>query len=885
MKLYNKFFKVIILCMLFLGTFNNNSILTRSNFEANAYTNTASYEETDPTWFVVSGNTITGLSTIGKDNNPKEIVIPEMINGTTITKIGDQAFFNNSTIEKLIIPSTITYIDYKAFSQCSALTEVRFLDGDDLHVGLTFDLYIFQNSFATGAKVYLPTQILNLGNGPFRDTPNLSELHMPDKLTKNRTIRLPNSFVNNSGITYLEIPEYINALGGYFIYKSDIEYIDFKADANTVIIEDKAFQPQYGVTHPDDPFPIIFSSEAQKNAFENRSPDYIHEHLSYELELEFCDKEGNHLPGYPVVTKLFNFPYTHTKDSSGVWSNDSSIIMPTLPANSKSTGWTYSLGGYNDILPSDNVTSNKAYENISIDRKYVSIGEYQHTKIDVPSGIEGIDYITYGGSYYKIEPILWEVIEQDGDVYTLLSTNLIDSRQYDENWSSSPSWNDSDLREWMNGEFIDDAFNDYEEGLLVLHSSDYMNILSLSEYNAYANKGLPLVLLENSRNSDDTYYLHRQTEFIHFGGGMLFYSWMNYTNIEGEANLSLIVDETITKALSVSPEQYFGVRIRTTVDATDQVVLGDGSKHNPWTFMPFEKEPIPSIKIDYINETLTGFDPGATYLVNGEEYLSVDGTLNIDRSMFSTRMVFIKKGNSMSTIDSDTQTLDIPARPVIEPNGDNHDGKLTNVDTGYIYQNENQTSWNEVVGTTVTGLVGGEYNVQKQATETSFKSEIVPVTLKPVTTTIIVTSPDIVDNTLITKEGTTVEIEYNVSGANGLLPDGQLVIKVGNTIITTIDITSSTGSYFLEITKEMKGQLTVEYVSSDSQEYQLSNVSIEIDNQETVVPPIDPSDPLDPQKPTNPDTSDNTKLLKYVNIFICTLTTIVLLTIKQRKYK
>ena len=60
--------------------------------------------------FVFSQGTITGYQGDGGD-----VEIPSSINGARVTVIGDNAFRNNATITSVVIPSSVTSINYQAF--------------------------------------------------------------------------------------------------------------------------------------------------------------------------------------------------------------------------------------------------------------------------------------------------------------------------------------------------------------------------------------------------------------------------------------------------------------------------------------------------------------------------------------------------------------------------------------------------------------------------------------------------------------------------------------------------------------------------------------------------------------------------------------------------
>ena len=60
-----------------------------------------------------------------KGNSPV-VVMPDRINGTTVTQIGENAFANNIGIFIIIIPGTVEVIGDKAFANCASLQTVQF---------------------------------------------------------------------------------------------------------------------------------------------------------------------------------------------------------------------------------------------------------------------------------------------------------------------------------------------------------------------------------------------------------------------------------------------------------------------------------------------------------------------------------------------------------------------------------------------------------------------------------------------------------------------------------------------------------------------------------------------------------------------------------------
>lgn len=146
-----------------------------------------------------------------------------------------------------------------------------------------------------------------------------------------------------------------------------------------------------------------------------------------------------------------------------------------------------------------------------------------------------------------------------------------------------------------------------------------------------------------------------------------------------------------------------------------------------------DKEVTPSIEINYINETLTGFTAGATYTI------TVDGTpadVTPDASAISATdyigktISIVKKGNGTTTANSTAQSLDVDARPTA-PNGLDStaessstakDGTITGVDDTMEYKLVSASDWTAVTesATTITGLEAGAYVVRTKATDNAF---------------------------------------------------------------------------------------------------------------------------------------------------------------------
>ena len=69
----------------------------------------------------------------------------------------------------------------------------------------------------------------------------------------------------------------------------------------------------------------------------------------------------------------------------------------------------------------------------------------------------------------QFEPILWRVLYVDGNDAFLISDSILDCKQYNPG-SKTVTWEQSALREWLNGEFFSKAFSSKEQAAIIATS-------------------------------------------------------------------------------------------------------------------------------------------------------------------------------------------------------------------------------------------------------------------------------------------------------------------------------------------------------------------------------------------------------------------------------
>lgn len=126
------------------------------------------------------------ITILGCQNTKKNIVIPSVLDGKPVRRLGDGLFRNNDTITAVIIPHGVTQIGANVFSGCAKLEQI------DLPSSL---ISIGEEAFSECTKLsslYIPSSVTDIGNGVFKDNPQLNVTCAIDSaaaayLEKNRT--------------------------------------------------------------------------------------------------------------------------------------------------------------------------------------------------------------------------------------------------------------------------------------------------------------------------------------------------------------------------------------------------------------------------------------------------------------------------------------------------------------------------------------------------------------------------------------------------------------------------------------------------------------------------------------------------------------------------
>ena len=182
-------------------------------------TSSFALSNTEFTYNVIDGGIeITGCV----DACPSDLVIPEEIDGFSVTSIGHTAFMNKQ-ITSLFIPGTLTNIDYAAFAS-NELTSV-FIPNSVTSIG---ERAFWSNQLTS---VNIPDNLTTIEEYTFHGN-HLTNVTFPSNLTN-----IGNSSFGNNDITELVFPSSITSIGGSAFSVNELTSVIFLGNRPEIDID------------------------------------------------------------------------------------------------------------------------------------------------------------------------------------------------------------------------------------------------------------------------------------------------------------------------------------------------------------------------------------------------------------------------------------------------------------------------------------------------------------------------------------------------------------------------------------------------------------------------------------------------------------------------
>ncbi len=123
-----------------------------------------------------SGGVVTLKASVDK-NSLTTVTIPNMINGITVTSIGDSTFEDFTSLTRVTLPNSVTSIGNNAFKNCTALNSVT-LSNSVTSIGD----WVFYNCRSL-TRITLPNSLKTIGSDAFANCVSLTSIVIPNSVT------------------------------------------------------------------------------------------------------------------------------------------------------------------------------------------------------------------------------------------------------------------------------------------------------------------------------------------------------------------------------------------------------------------------------------------------------------------------------------------------------------------------------------------------------------------------------------------------------------------------------------------------------------------------------------------------------------------------------
>ncbi|GEM_PF-5354613 len=190
------------------------------------------YNGTDSYVTIPDSVTIIGNWAFRDCTSLEKVTIPD-----SVTSIGDCAFKNRTSLKKVTIPNSVTSIGGDAFKGCTSLKEVTIPDSVTSIGGYAFDntewLKNYPNDFViingilikykgTKTNVVIPDSVTSIGDCAFEYCTSLEKVTIPDSITSIGD----NAFFGCTSLEKVTIPDSVTSIGGYaFVYCTSLKEV------------------------------------------------------------------------------------------------------------------------------------------------------------------------------------------------------------------------------------------------------------------------------------------------------------------------------------------------------------------------------------------------------------------------------------------------------------------------------------------------------------------------------------------------------------------------------------------------------------------------------------------------------------------------------------
>ena len=157
--------------------------------------------------------------------NETSIVIPDKLDGGTVTAIGYNAFTDCETLESITLPQNITSIGSSAFKNCAALKSINIPD----NVTKIKDYTFYECQSLT--NITIPSKVESIEGSSFRNCTALTSINIPDSV---ESIGL-GAFAGCTSLKSIELPDNLESIrNSAFLGCNSLESVVIPAGVTSV---------------------------------------------------------------------------------------------------------------------------------------------------------------------------------------------------------------------------------------------------------------------------------------------------------------------------------------------------------------------------------------------------------------------------------------------------------------------------------------------------------------------------------------------------------------------------------------------------------------------------------------------------------------------------
>ena len=179
----------------------------------------------------------------GYNGSAEKVDIPEMIDGKSVTSIGDYAFSGCISLKSITIPGSVTEIAWSAFDNCTNLTEIKVNARNLNFTSVNGVLYnknkttiLYYPAGKTDKSYKIIDGVTSIGINAFKKCINLTKITIPDGVMSIES----RAFENCTNLTSITIPNGVTSIS-YEVFSGCKSLTNITIPDSVTSIEDYAF--------------------------------------------------------------------------------------------------------------------------------------------------------------------------------------------------------------------------------------------------------------------------------------------------------------------------------------------------------------------------------------------------------------------------------------------------------------------------------------------------------------------------------------------------------------------------------------------------------------------------------------------------------------------